>query len=894
MQKVGEMAMGFRKFAAPMRVALLGGSAVACLAMPGMALAQTAEEEDETNMIVVTARLQNETLQEVPVTVAVVDSKSIEDYHLTKIEDIAARVPTLNVQVGGSGSGGSIALRGIGTSSISAAFDSAIGFDYDGVTVSSMRLLQAGFFDVGQIEVLKGPQSLYFGKSATAGVLSLKSAEPTKTWQVGGKASYEFEEKGKVVSGFISGPLSDTLGVRVAAQYSDASRFQRFQAGTPTALKAGGLKDFVGRVTLNWNPQDRFTANLKVQFTRNENDGAISQSDLNCGPNGVADVISLFGSPATAGVGVIHIAPGYDCNDNDGRYYVPDSNPAIAGSVPLPSRAAGFDGVAFGKTDVWFSRLRMDLDMSDSLKLTSISGFLNMDAIDVGAYSYGGVGPIFSPFSTIPGPTFGLPVGAIFPGAYLANNAPGTPSGVGTSDPTNKLLQYSQELRLASDFDGPFNFMVGAFYESRKYTFDTSQQAVNISLITPDPTLPLLAGGVAPGTGYTFDWDKIHITKTDAYSLFGSVSFKPTEQIEISGGLRYTDEKKVNTIRIPYVHNLLAYVPDPLGSGLFVPSPAFLQSGFFSGPIRFSDNNFSPEATIKYQINPDFNVFASYKTGFKSGGIDNSALPSNSLSQAAVSGDFSSLIFDSEKARGGEIGFKSQLAGRTLTLNGTAYYYTYKDLQVQLFNATTIQFITLNAGKVTTKGAELEMRWRTPLEGLSFSTNISYLKGQVDNDFFTPGPNGIDESTPAGPNGKPPNTLGGDDINLKGRAVGRAPKWSGNVAFDYTAPIGDSLSLQLGGNMVFSGSYFTTVATPTDYVQKSYQTFDGRVSFGDIDDKWRIALVGVNLTDKIVTQTSGGRPFLQGPNPLGVREGDDIILQQNRGRQIFVEASFKF
>jgi iron complex outermembrane recepter protein len=866
MHKLGERAMGFRKIAAPMRIALLGGSAVACLALPGMALAQETAEEEDGNVIVVTARLQNETLQEVPVTVAVVDSKSIEDYHLSKIEDVAARVPTLNVQVGGSGSGGSIALRGIGTSAISAAFDSAIAFDYDGVVVSSMRLLQAGFFDVGQIEVLKGPQSLYFGKSATAGVLSLKSAEPTRTWQYGGKASYEFEEKGKVVSGFISGPVSDTLGIRVAAQYSDASRFQRFQAGTPTALKNGGLKDFVGRLTLNWEPEDRFKANLKVQFTRNENDGAISQSDLNCGPNGVADPVSLLG-------GLLLIPAGYDCKDHDGRYYVPDTNPALAVSVPRPSRAEGFDGVAFGQTDVWFGRLRMDLDVSDSLKLTSISGILDMDAVDVAAYSYGGVGPIFSPIDNILGLPTGTTVQNAFgiPGtlAFLANNAAGTPSGVGTSDPTNKLLQYSQELRLASDMEGPFNFMVGAFFEDRKYIFDTAQQAFNISLLLPDPV-----------TGYTFDYEKIHTTKTEALSLFGSVSFKPTEKLEISGGVRYTDEKKTNTIRIPYAHAFLQAVF------------GFSQSGFAPPPLHFKDSNISPEATIKYEVSPDFNVFASYKTGFKSGGIDNSALPSAALDALASPNPVTrkaaqdALIFKSEKARGGEIGFKSQLAGRTLTLNGTAYYYTFKDLQVQLFNATTIQFITLNAGKVTTKGAELEMRWRTPLEGLSFTSNISYLKGQVKNDFFTPGPNGINEST----NG----VLGGDDINLKGRATGRAPKWSGNLAFDYTAPIGESMSLQFGGNMVFSGSYFTTVATATDYVQKSYQTFDGRVSFGDIDDKWRIALVGVNLTDKIVTQTTGGRPFLQGPNAFGIPLGDDVILQQNRGRQVFVEASFKF
>lgn len=859
---------------------LLGSaSSLAALALPQAALAQAApDDEDSAGQIIVTARKQNETLQEVPVTVAVVSGKTLEDYNVSKVEDVANRVPTLNVQVGGSGSGGAIALRGVGSSAISAAFDSAVAFDYDGVQVSTMRMVQAGFFDMAQIEVLKGPQSLYFGKSATAGVLSLKSAEPTKTWQFGAKGSYEFEEQGKVFGGYVSGPLTDTLGIRVAAQYTDVNRYERLQVGTPAVNNPRGLKDFVGRLTLNWHPLDNFTANFKFQYVHNENDGAIAQSDIYCGKNGRADEIWLLS-------GLVAFPAGYDCITNNGRYYFTDTAPPLAVSVPKPSRAVGFNGKPFGRTDLYFGRLRFDLNMTDHLKLTATSGYVNLDAIDVDNYSYGGIGPAFSPLGNF------LVAAGLYPGTaaqFLAANAPalgavnaaGMPGGVGTSDPVNKLLQYSQELRLTSNFDGPVNFMVGAFYENRKFTFDTSQQAVNISLIAPDPTLPLLAGGVAQGTGYTFDYKKIHITKTDAVSVFGSLTIKPTEQLEISGGLRYTDEKKVNTIRVPYVHNLLAYIKDPGGSGLYVPSPVFLQSGFYSGPINFKDNNVSPEVTVKYKVSPDFNVFASFKTGFKSGGIDNSALPSNSLSQAALSGNFGSLIFKSEKAKGGEIGFKSQLAGRTLTLNGTAYYYVYKDLQIQTFNATTVQFITQNAGEVTTKGAELEMVWRTPLQGLNISTNLSYLNGKFTKDFFNPGPDGIAGTA--------------DDINLKNRKVARAPEWSGNVAFDYTAPIGDSMTLGLSGNMTYSSSYFTTNVGLDDYVQTSYATFDGRISIGAKDDKWRIALVGVNLADKIITQTSGARPFLAPANAYGVPVGDDIILNQNRGRQIFVEASVKF
>ncbi len=173
-----------------LRRALLCGAALSGLtAMPSIAYAQDAEAavEDvpEERVIVVQARRQNETLQEVPVSVTAIGGETLERYSIDQVADFTSRVPTLNVQVGGSGSGGQLSLRGVGSSNISAAFDSAVAFEYDGVIVSSMRLVQAGFFDVEQVDVLRGPQSLFFGKSATAGVLSLRSANPTSDWEVG-------------------------------------------------------------------------------------------------------------------------------------------------------------------------------------------------------------------------------------------------------------------------------------------------------------------------------------------------------------------------------------------------------------------------------------------------------------------------------------------------------------------------------------------------------------------------------------------------------------------------------------------------------------------------------------------------------------------------------------
>ena len=260
------------------RTLLLGS--VTAFAFAGFAAPASAQDAvddiDEDNVITVTARKQTETLQEVPVTVTAIGKDALDNYNVNEISDVTSRVPSLNVQVGGSGSGGQISLRGVGSSNISASFDSAVAFDFDGVQVSTMRIVQAGFFDVEQIDVLKGPQSLFFGKSASAGVFAIRSANPTQDWEVGGKASYEFEEDGYTLGGYISGPLSDTLGIRLAGQFTDIDKFVKVAAGTPAVNRNRGLKDFIGRATVQWDPSDNFRANLKLNYVHNENDGALA------------------------------------------------------------------------------------------------------------------------------------------------------------------------------------------------------------------------------------------------------------------------------------------------------------------------------------------------------------------------------------------------------------------------------------------------------------------------------------------------------------------------------------------------------------------------------------------------------------------------------------------
>jgi iron complex outermembrane receptor protein len=822
-----------------LRHVLLGGAAAAAIALPNAAFAQDAPESGASattdineRVIIVQARRQNESLQEVPVTITSVSGATLDNFVINQVASMASRVPTLNVQVGGSGSGGQLSLRGLGSSGISAAFDSAVAFDFDGVQLSTMRLVQAGFFDMKQVDVLKGPQSLYFGKSATAGVFALQTADPTADWEVGMMANYEFEERGYIVNGYVSGPVSDTLGIRLAAQWNDIERFVELQPNTNSVNGPfRGQSSLIARMTLDWEPTSNFDANLKVQFMRNDGDGALQHSERNCGANGATDPVFLLG-------GAVAIPAGYDCAVGNTVFFLPDG--AGAQGFRTARRSNRAPGVPFNEADIWFGRLLMNLAISDAIKLTSTTGFMNMDALDVDCYAGGGTALAFSPT--------GLPLGAVAP-ALAAINTPGRGLGTGCSDPINQLRQYTQELRLHSDFDGPINFMLGAFYEDREFVFDTSQQAVNIHLIAPDPV-----------TGNQMDWNKRHVTKTEAISLFGSMIFDISDAVELVAGARWTKEDKVQTISVPFLH-------------AFLQGPGFVPQGFFSGAIPFSDSNISPEVTLKYQANPDLNFFAAFRTGFKSGGIDNSALPSNSLSQAALTGNFGALVFDSETTIGGEIGFRSQFDNRNLTVNGTAFYYVVDDLQVQNFDAIAVQFITLNAGQVTTKGVDLEVNWRTPLSGLTLSGNGTYLDAQFTDSFVT-------------------NT----GADLEGRRAPRAPRWSGNLALDYTAPLSDDIDLFIGGNMLYSGSYFTNQEAFNDLVQDQYVTFDANISIGRADGRWKVSLIGSNLTNEAFILTSQGRPFLSpgGPAGLGLPRGDDLALTMNRGRQLFVQTSFKF
>ena len=208
-----------------LRVFLSAGAALAALATSGQALAaddvatgpQAAQEAPQGGLedIVVTARKREESTQNVPVAVVAFSAEMIVKRDLSSLEKIAASTPSLNIVRAASGSGAIMVMRGIGSNSSSIGIESSIATVVDGVYFGQGRILNEGFFDLAGVEVMKGPQALFYGKNATAGVISIKTANPTDKLEIIARAGYEFN--GKDLSGELiaSGPLSDTLGISV-------------------------------------------------------------------------------------------------------------------------------------------------------------------------------------------------------------------------------------------------------------------------------------------------------------------------------------------------------------------------------------------------------------------------------------------------------------------------------------------------------------------------------------------------------------------------------------------------------------------------------------------------------------------------------------------------------
>ena len=232
--------------------------------------------------IVVTARKRSESLQNVPVAVEAYTQTQLQSNDATDLEKLAELAPQVIIGPYSIGTGGILTIRGISSGSTDAGVDQSVSVVVDGVPLSRGRIVSASLFDMQQVEVMKGPQALFFGKNSPAGVISLETADPTHDLSGFVTGGYEFTAAERFVESAVSIPIVDSLSARVAVRADEMGGWltntsqpvdDPIHPGVvvPGALQGGSSpegNDVSARLTLLWEPSEQFDAKLKLTYDR--------------------------------------------------------------------------------------------------------------------------------------------------------------------------------------------------------------------------------------------------------------------------------------------------------------------------------------------------------------------------------------------------------------------------------------------------------------------------------------------------------------------------------------------------------------------------------------------------------------------------------------------------
>jgi iron complex outermembrane receptor protein len=383
-------------------------------ALLGAAPARAQQVEE----VIVTARKRPESILNVPVVETVIPQARLERFQTLDLKDVATLVPGLALGDNLLSFGAQVSLRGVGTNAFDIGVEQSVSLNIDGLQLTQALAFASGIFDIAQIEVLKGPQALFYGKSSPGGVISLRTADPTDRFEIVARAGYEFDAQEKRGEIILSGPVTDSLKLRLASAYSSQEGFFENNAtalaGTgardPSARRLFGTRAYQIRGTMLWAPTSRFDARLKINqaYQRTLYNGAAQYARC---PDGL-------GAP----FGIDFIGGANSCTL--GRTFtIVDYDPAAFPLVPN-------NGSPYLQMTQTYGTLEMNYRPSSDITVTSVTGYYLMHEESL----------VNTTATTHAAPVIGL-----------SNNY--------------KRHDVTEEIRVNSDFAGPSNFTAGAFIE---------------------------------------------------------------------------------------------------------------------------------------------------------------------------------------------------------------------------------------------------------------------------------------------------------------------------------------------------------------------------------------------------------------------------------------------
>jgi len=565
--------------------------------------------------IVVTAQKREENIQEVPISITNMSGDRLTA-RFTGGEDIlalASAAPGLHVESSNGRLAPRFYMRGLGNADFTQAASQPVSIVFDDVPMEKVALKSFPLFDMEDIEIIRGPQGTLFGRNTTAGIIKVDSRRPTAETEGYVKASVgnygTFNAEGAIGGTLIE----DKLMARVSVLSQNRSNWIS-NGFTGESDVMGGFNIGAGRFQLLWTPNDTLSV-LFLHQMQNQTGNSASAFRANVFTTGSNELNSNYDRETVF----------FDGGDNN----------------PARIRSSG-------------TTLKLDWALEDHT-FTSITSFQDVRDRFARGDIDGGFGCVF----TCTGP--------VGPG--------GVPPFVVNIDTGSNILleQFTQEFRLASVSDGPFNYQMGIFYFSDEFDGDSQAQS---------------AGATAFTTGST---SRI---ENKTWAVFGQATYDVSDSMTLTAGVRYTDDQKdANHVR-------------------FTPAPMPL------APINLEDDNVSWDLAFSYALSDASQIYARAASGFRAQTI-----------QDRLEDDPTVTTADSETIQSFEIGYKG-LWDR-VRMNIAAFTYTVDDMQLTAVGGANNSTSLLNAEEGVGSGIEFELQYAAS-ENLILSGGFGYNDTEIN------------------------------------------------------------------------------------------------------------------------------------------------------------------
>jgi iron complex outermembrane receptor protein len=732
--------------------------------------------------IVVTASRRGESdIMTTPLAITALAGEDIEKFPIRDLNNIAVLVPGLS---SGSVSGfnsAQFSMRGTTETSIIIYKESPVGVTLDDFVVPVMQTSNLEMFDIETVEVLRGPQGTLFGKNTTGGVINVRTKQPI-LGENSGEARVEVGDWGTQKVNLAANFGNDTVAFRFAGLYLKSDGYYKNggvwgpispiptlimnnehdgESGVGDGRDLGGNDVFSSRMKLRWSPNDDVNLTFQYELIRDEGD---TPPIVSTSINGIY-FATLWGLPGV------------------------DSGDPLEQAGNTLRDEFGLKMTGGHIVDVDGIYLNGDIALNDNYTLYFNVG--NREQISRLPSSYGGN----------PGPV------SLFDA---------------TRDDDRDTTQA--EVRIASNTDNAFNFVVGAYYQEDNTDFCVMQIVGMLDgFVWLDP------GGFPAGLFNNLPLLLCNTQDAEAKAIFADGTLELSDRMRITAGIRYSDESKAwaGRARGPTLEGqpILDVISNPIEGSNF--------SRFPEGVQTHSDSWSEPTYRLIFDYDLTDNVFGfiGYSRGFKSGGYNDQTgtvvNPIPALALEPVTPEFADSF---------EAGIKTTFADGRGTFSANAYFVEYTDAQ-RTINASHPggqETMFFNAAEMTVKGVDIEGAFAAT-DSLTLTYNLAYMDAKYDSFEADTDFDGI------------------IDTDLSSNPVTRAPELMYSVGGTWVRPLANGGNIQVNLRYSYedeSVSSYSDLGSDFNTILEDKSLLDFSIGYRAPNDKFYANIVGSNLTDE--------------------------------------------